>query len=156
MYSDGTLFDDLPRRECLRLMESVPVGRIVYTRQALPMVEVVNFLIDGGDIVVRTDPDGKLAAATQGTVVAFETDSLGPGHEAGWSVTAVGRSREVTDPADIGRLHGSGLRSWAPGTQDHFIRISPEILTGRLLRASSAEQPSGAGPAPPGPRHPPG
>jgi hypothetical protein len=28
---------------------SVPVGRIVYTRQALPAVELVNFaLIDGG------------------------------------------------------------------------------------------------------------
>ena len=45
------------------LMASVPVGRIIYTRRALPAVEVVNFALDHGDIVIRTDPSGKLAAA---------------------------------------------------------------------------------------------
>ena len=47
-------------------MGSVPVGRIVYTRQALPAVELVNFALDDGDIVIRTDAGGKLAAATRG------------------------------------------------------------------------------------------
>ncbi len=133
MCSDGRVLDVLSRQECLQLIESVPVGRIVYSRQALPAVELVNFAIDNGDIVIRTDTDSMLAAATQGTVVAFETDALRSDHGAGWSVTAIGRACEVTDPADIGRLRAIGLRTWAPGTGDHFIRISPEILTGRQL-----------------------
>ena len=43
MYSDGPALKQLSRDECLRLMASVPVGRIIYTRQALPAVELVNF-----------------------------------------------------------------------------------------------------------------
>ena len=138
MYSDGLALTQLSRDECLRLMASVPVGRIIYTRQALPAVELVNFAIDRGDIIVRTDHSGKLAAAARGTVVAFETDHLDPAGQAGWSVTAIGQSHEVTDADEISRLEQIGLRSWAPGEREHFIRISPVILNGRQLSAVTA------------------
>ena len=36
MYSDGSALQQLSREECLMLMASVPVGRIIYTRRALP------------------------------------------------------------------------------------------------------------------------
>ncbi len=136
MYSDGSALTQLPRDECLKLMASVPVGRVIYTRRALPAVELVNFAFYDGDIVLRTDPSGKLAAAARGAVVAFEADCLDLANQAGWSVTAIGPSRGVTDPEEISRLQTIGLRSWAPGARDHFIRISPELLTGRYLRAN--------------------
>ena len=123
----------LSRGECLRLLASVPIGRIVYTRQALPAVELVNFTLDGGDIVIRTDQGDKLAAAAQGTVVAFEADDVDIASRRGWSVTAVGYSRVVTDPDDIARLLLTGPRPWAPGEREHFIRITPGILNGRRL-----------------------
>ena len=138
MYSDGPALTQLSRDECLRLMASVAVGRIIYTRQALPAVELLNFAIDRGDIIVRTDRSGKLAAAACGTVVAFETDHLDPASQAGWSVTAIGQSHEVTDAGEISRLEQIGLRSWAPGEREHFIRISPVILNGRQLSAATA------------------
>ena len=78
MYSDGSALQQLSREECLMLMASVPVGRIIYTRRALPAVELVNFALDYGDIVIRTDRNGKLAAAARGAVVAFEADQLDP------------------------------------------------------------------------------
>ena len=137
MYSDGSALQRLSRAECLALMASVPVGRIIYTRRALPAVELVNFALDGGDIVIRTDRSGKLAAATRGAVVAFETDELDLAGQAGWSVTAIGPSREVTDPGELTRLRAMGLRSWAPGERDHFIRISPVMLNGRRLCSDS-------------------
>src|SRR5580658_9031879 len=65
MYSDGSALEQLSQDECLLLMASVSVGRIVYTRRALPAVELVNFALDHGDIIIRTDSDGKLAVATQ-------------------------------------------------------------------------------------------
>jgi len=37
-----------PGDECFTLMASVPVGRIIYTRRALPAVELVNFAFDHG------------------------------------------------------------------------------------------------------------
>jgi uncharacterized protein len=133
MHSNGSALKQLTRDECLRLMASVPVGRIIYTRQALPAVELVNFALDDGDIIIRTDYSGKLAAATRGAVVAFEADSLDPACHAGWSVTVIGHSQEVTDPGEIDRLAQMGLRSWVPGQREHFIRISPGILNGRRL-----------------------
>lgn len=133
MRTDESVLDSLARNECLRLLASVPVGRIVYTRRAMPAVELVNYTIDGGDIVVAAVADGKLAAATRGTVVAFEADELDLGRHRGWSVTAVGYSREVTDPGDLARLRRVGPRPWAPGEREHFMRITPAILTGRRL-----------------------
>lgn len=133
MRTDESVLDTLARNECLRLLASVPVGRIVYTRRAMPAVELVNYTIDGGDIVIRTDAGGKLAAATHGAVVAFEADELDLGRHRGWSVTAVGYSREVTDPGDLARLRQVGPRPWAPGEREHFIRITPAVLTGRRL-----------------------
>ena len=142
MYSDGSALEQLPRDECLRLMASVTVGRIIYTRRALPAVELVNFALDHGDIIIRTDSDGKLAVATQHSVVAFEADRLDPDQQAGWSVTAIGQSQEVTDPAEIGQLQKIGLTSWTLGVREHFIRISPEILNGRRLRAVGQQTPA--------------
>jgi nitroimidazol reductase NimA-like FMN-containing flavoprotein (pyridoxamine 5'-phosphate oxidase superfamily) len=144
MYSDGSALQHLSRDECLTLMASVPVGRIIYTRRALPAVELVNFALDHGDIVIRTDRSGKLAAATRGVVVAFEADQVDAVSQSGWSVTAIGPSSEVTDPGELARLRTIGLRTWAPGTRDHFIRISPVMLNGRRLctdRACLADQP---------------
>jgi hypothetical protein len=140
MYSDGLGLKQLSRDECLHLMTSVPVGRIIYTRQALPAVELVNFAIDNGDIIIRTDHSGKLAAATRGAVVAFEADRLDTEHQVGWSVTVVGQSQEVTDPDEISQLEHIGLRPWAPGDRQHFIRIRPGILNGRRLHADDAER----------------
>ena len=139
MYSDGSALQQLSQDECLTLMASVPVGRIIYSRRALPAVELVNFALDHGDIVIRTARDGKLAAAAHGTVVAFEADCLDSAHQVGWSVTAIGPSREVTDPEEVARLQAIGLDTWAPGARDHFIRISPVILNGRHLDAGTAQ-----------------
>ena len=139
MYSDGSALQRLSRDECLTLMASVPVGRIIFTLRALPAVELVNFALDEGDIVIRTDRSGKLAAATRGAVVAFETDQLDLAGQVGWSVTAIGPSSEVTDPDELARLRAIGLKSWAPGTRDHFIRVSPVMLNGRRLPADSTQ-----------------
>ena len=135
MNGNDSILERLSRDECMRLMGSVPVGRIVYTRQALPAVELVNFALYDGDIVIRTDAGGKLAAATRGAVVAFETDSVNAATRTGWSVTAVGQSRAVTDGEEIRRLELIGLVIWAPGQRDHFIRISPAIVNGRRIGA---------------------
>jgi hypothetical protein len=139
MDLDGAELRRLPRDECLRLMTSVPVGRIVYTRQALPAVELVNFKLDSGDIVFKTDAGGKLGAAVRGAVVAFEADSLDFERHTGWSVTVVGQCLAVTDVAEIERLRGIGISPWAPGEREHFIRIPPTIINGRWLGSRAVE-----------------
>ena len=136
MQPDGPVLEELSRAECLRLLATVAIGRISYTRKALPAVEPVNFALDDGTIVVRTDAGAKLAAAADRTVVAFQADHLDLVLRSGWSVTVVGRCEEVAGAGDVARLDGLGLESWAPGAKNHFLRIVPAIVTGRKLRRS--------------------
>jgi uncharacterized protein len=133
MDANGSALEQLSRAECMRLIGMVPVGRIVYTRRALPAVELVNFALVDGDIVIRTSAAGKLAAATRGTVVAFEAGSVDRAGQAGWSVTVVGQAQAVTDGTEIRDLERAALASWVPGERDHFIRISPTIVNGRRV-----------------------
>jgi uncharacterized protein len=137
MDYDSSALEHLSRDECMRLAGQVSLGRIVYTRQAPPAVELVNFALHNGDIIIRTDSGGKLAAATRGAVVAFEVDSVDTGAHTGWSVTVVGYSHAVTDSKEIRRLEQAGLTPWAPGKRDHFIRISPSIVNGRRISPPS-------------------
>jgi uncharacterized protein len=145
MDANGSTLEHLSRDACMRLLGSVPVGRIVYTRQALPAVELVNFALADGDIVIRTDAGGKLAAATRGAVVAFEVDNVDDAGHTAWSVTVVGQSRAVTDGAEIQCLEQIPLFPWAPGRHDHFIRISPTIVNGRRIGAARLAGGSDAG-----------
>jgi hypothetical protein len=136
MHNDDVpALEQLTRYESLRFLATVPIGRIIFTRRALPAVELVHFALDNGDIVIRANPGDTLAADIRDAVVAFEADSLDVAHQAGWSVAIIGRSRVVTDPGEIDRLQKIGLRSWGAGEAAHFIRISPGLLTGRRLRA---------------------
>ncbi|WP_030927012.1 pyridoxamine 5'-phosphate oxidase family protein [Streptomyces sp. NRRL S-646] len=133
MYpNDG--FRELERQECLRLLAQVPVGRIVHTRQALPAVLPVNFSLDSdGAVLLRTSAASELARAVDGTVVAFEVDEVDAVAHSGWSVVVTGAARVVRDPDEHERLTRTGPRSWAPSPEEVFVRIEPELITGREL-----------------------
>ncbi|MET8247667.1 pyridoxamine 5'-phosphate oxidase family protein [Streptomyces sp. NPDC005202] len=133
MYpNDG--FRELERQECLRLLAKAPVGRIVHTRQALPAVLPVNFCLDGdGAVLLRTSAASELARAVAGSVVAFEADEVDAARSSGWSVVVTGRATVVTDPAEQERLARTGPRSWVPSPEEVFVRIEPELVTGREL-----------------------
>lgn len=135
MYpNDG--FRELGREECLRLLATVPVGRIVYTRKALPAVLPVNFRLDhDGAVVLRTAAASESARAVDGAVVAFEADAVNALAQAGWSVVVTGRAEVVTDEAERQRLEGISLCSWVPAPEEVFVRIEPELVTGRELLA---------------------
>ncbi|WP_459723250.1 pyridoxamine 5'-phosphate oxidase family protein [Actinophytocola sp. KF-1] len=128
----------LDREQCLGLLETVRVGRLVFTEDALPAVQPVNFRIRQGNVVIRVAGGVKLAAATGNTVVAFEADELDPNLRMGWSVTVVGHANLITDVAELVELSGTFLQPWVDGRRDHFVRIQTEKLTGRRLHAPSA------------------
>lgn len=134
---------DLDPVEALRLLDSVSLGRIVFTRQALPTVRPVNHVLDGGDIVIRTHDGAALTAHTrrgggEGVVVAYEADAIDPDTHLGWSVVVTGYARLVTDPADLARVR-TLLTPWAPGEgMDQVVRIRPSLVTGVLLTDTPA------------------
>ncbi|MDT0396628.1 MULTISPECIES: pyridoxamine 5'-phosphate oxidase family protein [Streptomyces] len=133
MYpNDG--FRELGRQECLRLMAGVSVGRIVFTRRALPAVLPVNFGLDDDDaVLLRTSAMSDLVRVVDGAVVAFEADDVDAARHSGWSVVVTGPAAVVTDPAEHERLARTGPVSWVPAPREVFVRIEPELVTGREL-----------------------
>ena len=127
----------LPVLECLRLLKSVPVGRVAFSRNAMPAVEPVRFAVDRGHIFIAVSLVSALCPALHQCVVALQADSLGDASQSGWTVTVVGNAGEVSDPALAARLRGMGLTSWAAAETDRFMHISQGIVTGQRLLAAS-------------------
>jgi uncharacterized protein len=123
----------LSRAECLELLDTSLVGRVVFTERALPAALPVNFALLGEDVVFRTATGGKLAAALAKAVVAFEVDDVDATLRTGWSVLVQGWAGLLTRPDDLARAHALSLQSWAPGERSHFVRIRSEIVSGRRL-----------------------
>lgn len=143
--------DVLDRKQCLELLQSVRVGRLVFTEDALPAVQPVNFRLWQGDVVIRVAGGTKLDIAARNLVVAFEADELDPDLRTGWSVTVVGHAQRVTDVNELVQLSGTFVEPWVEGRRDQFVRIRIEKVTGRRVRAPFDRS---ADPFPPSPWRP--
>jgi nitroimidazol reductase NimA-like FMN-containing flavoprotein (pyridoxamine 5'-phosphate oxidase superfamily) len=131
---DHRRLEALSRADCLRLLAEHParVGRVAAAAER-PDILPVNYVLDGGTVVFRTAAGKKLDAAVRGRYVAFQVDTVDAGWRNGWSVLIRGWAEEITDPEELARVRRLPLDSWAPDTQDHYVRITPEIVSGRRL-----------------------
>lgn len=137
-----TIKRELDSSEALRLLGGVSLGRVVFTRHALPQIRPVNHVVDGGDIVIRTHEGAALTSHTrqadgEGVVVAYEADVIDPDTHLGWSVVVTGYAHLVTDPRELARYR-TMLRPWVEQTMDYAVRIRPDLVTGMLLTATEA------------------
>lgn len=130
---DSAGLDVLEQQECLQLLAGAPIGRIVFTDQALPAVQPVSFAVHGETIVFRTCDGRRVADATDDAVVAFEADEFDPARRVGWSVTVVGRARTVTDPDEAAELARLPIDPWTPDDSCVFVRIAIELVNGRRI-----------------------
>ncbi|MEW2402873.1 pyridoxamine 5'-phosphate oxidase family protein [Streptomyces sp. NPDC046862] len=128
---------ELDGEEALRLLGSVSLGRVVFTRHALPTVRPVNHVLDDGDIVIRTHEGAALTSHTRqadgpGVVVAYEADAIDPNTHLGWSVVVTGYAHLVTDPNELARYRQL-LHPWVKQAMDYAVRIRPDLVTGIRL-----------------------
>lgn len=133
MLLDTAGLEILDREQCLELAATVPIGRIVFTSRALPVIQPVNFVVERDGVVFRTGAGSKLTAAVRGAVVAFEVDEFDSRRQTGWSVTITGHALLVTDPDEVARLEVDGPEPWVAEERPHFIRIVPELVAGRRV-----------------------
>ncbi|MDQ0946194.1 hypothetical protein QFZ24_000117 [Streptomyces phaeochromogenes] len=128
--------EELDAAEALRLLGSVGLGRVVFTRHALPTIRPVNHIVAGGDVIVRTHQGAALAVYVRGTgadaVLVYEADVIDPVSHLGWSVVVTGYARLVTDAAELDGF-GGRLRPWVGQAMDLAVRIRPELVTGLRL-----------------------
>lgn len=137
MSGEPRVMQELSKAEALRRLSSVPFGRVVFSRGALPAIRPVNHLVDDGQVIIGSDEGDAIvggAGAWRGTVLAYEADDLDHAARAGWSVVVTGLARLVDDSREAARYR-EALRPWLAGEMGHVIRIDTEIVTGFELRA---------------------
>ena len=121
----------------MRLLASVDYGRVVFTLAALPAIRVVNHLVDGDRIIIRTRLTATISAAVRsadGVVIAYEADRIDPPTRTGWSVVATGLARTLTDPDEVARYEEL-LHPWV-NHADTVVAITPAMITGLRLNAT--------------------
>jgi nitroimidazol reductase NimA-like FMN-containing flavoprotein (pyridoxamine 5'-phosphate oxidase superfamily) len=91
--------DRLTIAECRELLDSHHFGRLGFMDYVgvFPSIIPVNYLLNEGKIVIRTDAGSKLSAAIRGAPVAFELDGVDETCQVGWTVVLHGHAEEVTD-----------------------------------------------------------
>ncbi|HLU58628.1 MAG TPA: pyridoxamine 5'-phosphate oxidase family protein [Pseudonocardia sp.] len=135
---------ELDEAECLRLLATSEIGRVVFTDAAMPAAQPVTYLLDGEEIIFRTAGGSKLAAATRGAVVAFQVDQIDPATRTGWTVLGVGEAYEVVVPERLAELAARLPEPWAPGRTGHTVAVPLQRLTGRKLVATPSTVTEGA------------
>jgi len=126
----------LPEDECLRLLRSRELGRLVFVHEFNPVVLPMNYVLDGRDVVFRADLGIKTRAATYRFRTAFQVDSIDVRRRSGWDVLVQGRLEEVSPserPDEYARLWALGVEPWAPGAKTHVLRLVTEHVSGRRL-----------------------
>jgi len=122
----------LPFAECLRLLETVPVGRVGFVSDGEVVILPVNHLADGQTVVFRSNSGSKLSTVGSKTLVGFEVDDYDKPTHSGWSVVVSGFTEVVEDEGEIRRLEHLGLESWGgAGADASWIRIRPTSVSGR-------------------------
>ncbi len=136
--TDHAGLEILPFDECLRLLASVPVGRVGFFADGELVVLPVNHVVDGQDPVFRTARGSKLSAAEGQNLAAFEADHYDEQTRTGWSVLVIGRAEVVYDEAEVQRLSRRGLHPWVTAVERPFwIRIRAISVSGRRTPATS-------------------
>lgn len=140
----GRAMEKLDRDECIKLLERHPagIGRIALAGPR-PNLFPINYAMDRGSVVFRTDAGTKLHAAVENSYVAFEADWVEPSWQLGWSVVVRGQAHVISDPDELARARRLPLLPWAEGDKEFFIRIEPTLVSGRrLLEGATGTQAS--------------
>lgn len=120
--------------ECWTELRSVSMGRIGITISALPVILPIFFGVDTDSVVFRSTWGTKLAAATVGSVVAFEADRFDPETDEGWSVVIQGVAREVTgEEVDLLESLLPPKTVTGPDQVYRHVRVTPATITGRWV-----------------------
>ncbi|CAB4877624.1 unannotated protein [freshwater metagenome] len=129
---------ELSANECWELLRSQVVGRLGIAIMNRPDIFPINYVVDHGSIVFRTDEGTKMAAALLGTAVAFETDHFDAEQGIAWSVVAKGTATEIDGMQELFEAAELPLFPWQMAPRHRFVRISPDDLTGRRFHVNPA------------------
>jgi nitroimidazol reductase NimA-like FMN-containing flavoprotein (pyridoxamine 5'-phosphate oxidase superfamily) len=134
----NSLMEDIAEDECVDLLKQHHFGRVAFLERTgdPPVIMPLNYLLHAEKVVFRTDPNSRLGNALRDAAVSFEIDGIDQRRRTGWSVVVSGRASEVVDPSEVEELRQTPLLPWAPGDRSQYVRITPELVTGRRINVA--------------------
>jgi nitroimidazol reductase NimA-like FMN-containing flavoprotein (pyridoxamine 5'-phosphate oxidase superfamily) len=136
------VLESLTGAQCMQLLASGGVGRLVYNSRYGPIALPTTYRVDGESVVLGTwdpalfDEDLRTGIASAEYQVAVEADQIDPEAREGWFVLVRGAAHHLDTEAERAPLIGAGLEPWIEGVPAHFIRVTPTSTWGnRILRA---------------------
>jgi hypothetical protein len=130
----------LGEADCWRLISLGGVARLAYSGRFGLAVLPVSYKLDEGSLVFRvtlgSPTDEDLRTGIQGAEyrVAIEIDDVGQDAREGWFVFIQGAAHHLDSDDDGTSVAVPGVQSSADGTREHFVSITPTLITGRRLR----------------------
>ncbi|SHN88431.1 Pyridoxamine 5'-phosphate oxidase [Geodermatophilus obscurus] len=91
----------LDEAECHALLQAGRIGRLGFTRYALPAIHPVTYCVRNSEVVIPALPHSEYLPGTRNAVVVFEIDAYDEADRTGWSVSLLGRSYQIHDPAEV-------------------------------------------------------
>lgn len=124
--------NELPVEECIALLETKALGRLVFVADDELQIRPLNYVVHLGSVTFRIGYGDLLDSVHQQTVL-FEVDHGDAEEHTGWSVIVRGVAEEIWRPDEVSTADETGLRPWAPGDRDHYLRILSTSITGRRI-----------------------
>ncbi|WP_115787706.1 pyridoxamine 5'-phosphate oxidase family protein [Arthrobacter silvisoli] len=122
----GTVLDE---EQSWTVLRRCGHGRLAVSVLGKPDIYPINYIADGGVLLMRTNPGTKLAELTVNANVAFEVDEVLDSEA--WSVVVTGKARVVESQSEVDRLDKLPLKPWIPTRKYTYVEITPERINGR-------------------------
>ncbi|ORA83693.1 pyridoxamine 5'-phosphate oxidase family protein [Mycobacterium malmoense] len=122
----------LPEHECWDLLAGAALGRLVTSVDGQPEIFPVNYVVQHRTVLFRTAEGTKLVSTAINHRVLFEADDHNVAE--GWSVIIKGIARSLHTNEQIEEAERAQLLSWTTSEKTHYVRVIPEMVTGRRFR----------------------
>ncbi|MFJ6549398.1 MULTISPECIES: pyridoxamine 5'-phosphate oxidase family protein [unclassified Microbacterium] len=127
------MIHELDEQQSYELLATTTVGRIGFVDDGRVEIHPMNFVVSGHDLLLRTSPDGHLAALSRESAeVSFEVDYHDPIGGLGWSVLMHGTLSRVPEEEAAGAA--ARVHPWAGDDRDLPLTFRIERITGRSVR----------------------
>ena len=136
----GRVVEPLSEAECLELLASGELGRLVYSGRYGPTALPVVYRVDKGSVVLGTwdpvlfDEDLRTGIAEAEYKVAVEADNIDVASREGWIVLVRGAAHHLDTEAERAPFIDAGLEPWTEEVPAHYIRVNPTTVWGNRTR----------------------
>jgi nitroimidazol reductase NimA-like FMN-containing flavoprotein (pyridoxamine 5'-phosphate oxidase superfamily) len=140
--SGRRVVEDLSEAECMQLLSTARIGRLIYNSRRGPVALPSEYKIHEGSIVFRTyritftEEDLRTGIENAEYRVTVEVDHTDPDAREGWMVLVMGTAHHIDTEAERASIGNVGLKSWVEGEPEHFIRVDPIQIRGQRIRSA--------------------